>query len=155
MFSALPLRADLAQCSRHVSKVPKAEIHRHWRLRSATAGEVATGRFLQMRFLWAAIVSVCLWLCAIGSSQSPATNLEQLLKDRRVPGLSFAVISDGKIVETKSLGVRDTSTATPVDENTIFEAASLSKPVFAYAVLQLVDAGQLSLDTPLSTYVPN
>jgi CubicO group peptidase (beta-lactamase class C family) len=108
-----------------------------------------------MRFLWAAIVSVCIWLSAIGSSQSRAADFEQLLKDRQVPGLSFAVIHDGKIVETKALGVRDTSTAAPVDGNTIFEAASLSKPVFAYAVLQLVDAGQLSLDTPLSTYVPN
>jgi CubicO group peptidase (beta-lactamase class C family) len=108
-----------------------------------------------MRFRWAAIVSVCIWLAATGSSQSPAADLEQLLRDHRVPGISFAVIHDGKIVETNALGVRDTSTATPVDGNTIFEAASLSKPVFAYAVLQLVDAGQLSLDTPLSTYVPN
>jgi CubicO group peptidase (beta-lactamase class C family) len=67
----------------------------------------------------------------------------------------LAVIHAGKIVDTQALGVRDISTGTPVDENTIFEAASLSKPVFAYAVLQLVDDGKLSLDTPLSTYVPD
>jgi CubicO group peptidase (beta-lactamase class C family) len=108
-----------------------------------------------MRFLCAATASVCVWLYAIGSSQSYAADLEQLLKDGRVPGLSFAIIRDGKIVETKALGVRDASTAIPVDDNTIFEAASLSKPVFAYAVLQLVDAGVLSLDTPLSKYVPD
>jgi CubicO group peptidase (beta-lactamase class C family) len=108
-----------------------------------------------MRFLCAATASVCVWLCAIGSSQSYAADLEQLLKDGRVPGLSFAIIRDGKIVETKALGVRDASTAIPVDDNTIFEAASLSKPVFAYAVLQLVDAGVLSLDTPLSKYIPD
>ena len=47
------------------------------------------------------------------------------------------MIRDGKIAETKALGVRDISTGVAVDENTIFEAASLSKPVFAYAVLQL------------------
>jgi CubicO group peptidase (beta-lactamase class C family) len=108
-----------------------------------------------MRFLCAITASVCVWLYAIGSSQSYAADLEQLLKDGRVPGLSFAIIRDGKIVETKALGVRDASTAIPVDDNTIFEAASLSKPVFAYAVLQLVDARVLSLDTPLSKYVPD
>jgi CubicO group peptidase (beta-lactamase class C family) len=106
-----------------------------------------------MRCLWTIVVPVCIWLCAIGC-QSPAANLEQLLKEGRVPGLSFAIVRGGKIVEIKALGVRDTSTGTPVDGNTIFEAASLSKPVFAYVVLQLVDAGLLSLDTPLSMYVP-
>jgi CubicO group peptidase (beta-lactamase class C family) len=99
-----------------------------------------------MRLLWAAAVSLCVWLWAIAYSQSSATDdLEHLIKDGRVPGLSFAVIRDGKVMETKALGVRDTSTGIPVDETTIFEAASLSKPVFAYAVLQLVDAGVLSL----------
>ena len=108
-----------------------------------------------MRVLRIAAASVCVWLCAMAAGQGSTADLDQLLKDGRVPGLSFAVLRDGRIVETKALGLRDTSTGTPVDENTIFEAASLSKPVFAYAVLQLVDAGLLSLDTPLSTYVPN
>jgi CubicO group peptidase (beta-lactamase class C family) len=91
-----------------------------------------------MRFLWAAVVAACVWPCAIGFSQSPAAyDFEQLLKDHRVPGLSYAVIRDGKIVETKALGVRNTLTATAVDGDTIFEAASLTKPVFAYAVYSL------------------
>jgi CubicO group peptidase (beta-lactamase class C family) len=99
--------------------------------------------------------AVCVGLCALGSSQGPAADIEQLLENGRVPGLSFAVIRDGRIIETKAAGVRNTSTGIAVDGNTIFEAASLSKPVFTYAVLQLVDAGLLSLDSPLSLYVPN
>jgi CubicO group peptidase (beta-lactamase class C family) len=112
-----------------------------------------------MRFVaggsWATTISLCAWLCTIQPGSSQAADLEQLLKDGRVPGLAFAVIRDGKIVETKGVGVRDISTSAPVDQNTIFEAASLSKPVFAYAVLQLVDAGALSLDAPLAKYVPD
>jgi len=111
-----------------------------------------------MRFMsgvgWAATVFACccVWLSL---TQGQAADLESLLRDGRVPALTYAVIRDGKIIETRALGVRDTSTGIPVDENTIFEAASLSKPVFAYAVLQLVDAGVLSLDAPLSSYVPD
>jgi CubicO group peptidase (beta-lactamase class C family) len=112
-----------------------------------------------MRFLFgvnrAAIISLCLWLCAIGSNPGQAADLEQLLRDGRVPGLSYALIRDGQIVETKAAGVGDISTRAPIDADTVFEAASLSKPVFAYAVLQLVDAGVLSLDTPLSKYAPD
>lgn len=108
-----------------------------------------------MRILKTSVATVCLWLCTIWTCQGSAADLAQLLRDGQVPGLSFAVIRAGKVVETKGLGVRDIATGAPVDDNTIFEAASLSKPVFAYAVLQLVDDGMLSLDTPLSTYVPD
>src|SRR5215217_4699305 len=101
-----------------------------------------------------AVCAVCALQCTVGFGQSRAADLEQLLKDGRVPGLAFGVLRDGKISETSAVGVRDASTGVAVDENTIFEAASLSKPVFVYAVLQLVDAGVLSLDTPLAKYVP-
>ncbi|UDL89077.1 beta-lactamase family protein [Mesorhizobium sp. PAMC28654] len=104
-----------------------------------------------MRLLWVGAVSICFWLCSIG----PDGSLELFLKEGGVPGLSFAILRDGKIVKASAQGVRDASTGAPVDASTIFEAASLSKPVFAYAVLQLVDAGQLSLDDPLSRYVPD
>lgn len=108
-----------------------------------------------MRVLHAVAASLCVWLCAMGAGQAVAADFERLLKDGRVPGLSLAILRDGRIVEAKALGVRDTSSGAPVDGETIFEAASLSKPVFAYAVLQLIDAGLLSLDTPLSQHVPD
>jgi CubicO group peptidase (beta-lactamase class C family) len=104
---------------------------------------------------WITMISICAWLCAIGPGSVQAADLEQLLKDGRVPGLAYTLIRDGKVVETRGVGVRDTSTGVAVDQDTIFEAASLSKPVFAYAVLQLVDAGVLSLDAPLAKYVPD
>ncbi len=71
-----------------------------------------------------------------------------------VVGLSMAVIESGKTVSISNYGYRD-NTRQPVDDHTTFNAASLSKPLFAYAVLQLADAGQLALDMPLSTYLPD
>src|SRR6184192_2249052 len=71
-----------------------------------------------------------------------------------VPGLAMGIVRDGKIVGTTAEGVRNTASAVPVDDDTVFEAASLTKPVFAYAVLQLIDAGVLSLNDTLSAYVP-
>ena len=69
----------------------------------------------------------------------------RLMKDGDVPGLSMAIVRDGKILWHWAFGVRDAATGVPVADDTVFEAASLSKPVFAYAVLKLADAGQLPL----------
>ncbi len=80
-------------------------------------------------------------------------SLEQIMADGHVPGIAMAVIRNGEIVDVTTAGVRNATSKTPVDAQTIFEAASLSKPVFAYAVLQLVDKGVLSLDEPLSRHV--
>jgi CubicO group peptidase (beta-lactamase class C family) len=78
----------------------------------------------------------------------------RLMKDGDVPGLSLAVVRDGKIAYSRAFGVRDSSKDAPIDDDTIFEAASLSKPVFAYAVLKLADAGRLDLDAPLAKSLP-
>lgn len=71
-----------------------------------------------------------------------------------VPGLSIALIRDGEVFWHASFGVRDARTHEPVTDDTVFEAASLSKPVFAYAVMKLVDSGKLDLDRPLVKYLP-
>jgi CubicO group peptidase (beta-lactamase class C family) len=65
------------------------------------------------------------------------------------------LIRNGKLVWSGAFGVSNADTKKPVDVNTVFEAASLSKPVFAYAVLKLVDEGKLALDSPLNGYLGN
>jgi CubicO group peptidase (beta-lactamase class C family) len=92
-------------------------------------------------------------LAMIAATNGLAADLVQLVVDGRVPGLSLAIVRDGKLAGAVAVGVRNISSGAPVDDHTIFDAASLSKPVFAYGVLQLIDAGALSFETRLSTYV--
>ena len=82
-------------------------------------------------------------------------DIPMLLKESDVPGLSIALVRNGKLVWSKAFGIANTDTKKPVTNETVFEAASLSKPVFAYAVLKLVDEGKLNLDTPLNKYLGN
>ena len=82
------------------------------------------------------------------------TFVSKLLKETRTPGLSLAIIKNGEVTFNKGFGVKDTSTNEPVTTETTFEAASVSKTVFAYAVMKLVEEKVLDLDTPLSKYYP-
>ena len=72
----------------------------------------------------------------------------------KIPGISVAVIKDNKVIYHRGFGVRNIATREPVTDDTVFEAASMTKPLFAYIVLRLVDRGVLNLDTPLYTYLP-
>ncbi len=83
-----------------------------------------------------------------------ASAVKQLIDDAQVPGLSMAVVSDGQPTARITAGVRNSRDRIAVDPQTVFAAASLSKPLFAYGVLRLVDAGKLALDAPLSRHVP-
>jgi CubicO group peptidase (beta-lactamase class C family) len=82
-------------------------------------------------------------------------DLPVLLSEAAVPAMTGAVIREGRLDRLICGGIRSVQKHTYVDEDTVFEAASLSKPVFAYMVLQLVDRGQLSVDAPLDHYLPN
>jgi CubicO group peptidase (beta-lactamase class C family) len=76
---------------------------------------------------------------------------EKLIKEADIPGLSVATIIDGKISERPiPVGIRDMASKAPVTIDTVFEAASLSKPVFAYLMLLLVQQGRFELDKPFS-----
>jgi CubicO group peptidase (beta-lactamase class C family) len=74
--------------------------------------------------------------------------------DGDIPGLSITLVRDAKVAWSRGFGVKNVDTKEAVDETTVFEAASLSKPVFAYAVMKLFDSGKLDLDTPLTKYLP-
>src|SRR5579863_3808731 len=92
------------------------------------------------------------------SSEATAKQLEkdapELMKKFGVPGLEMALIRRGKTTWLHAFGVKDAKTGQLVTNDTTFEAASLSKPVFAYGVLKLVEQGKLGLDVPLTTYLP-
>ena len=80
--------------------------------------------------------------------------LPPLIKEARIPGLQIALIRDGKIAWHGNFGLKNTTTGESVTDETIFEAASFTKPVFAYYAMKLVEQGVLSLDKPLVSYVP-
>ncbi|HKP85161.1 MAG TPA: serine hydrolase [Blastocatellia bacterium] len=80
--------------------------------------------------------------------------IPRLMKEGEVPGLSIALIRNSEILWHRGFGVKNAETKEPAGNDTVFEAASLSKPVFAYAVLKLADSGKLDLDAPLAKYLP-
>jgi len=80
-------------------------------------------------------------------------NIPQIMEKAMIPGLSIAVIRDGELLWTKGFGVRNIETKEPVTDETVYEAASFSKPVYAYAAMKLVERGELDLDKPLIEYV--
>lgn len=91
------------------------------------------------------------------SDRDPAV-LARLADDWRaghgVPGLSAAVAAGDAVVWMQGFGLADVEQAVPVRPETVFRIASISKPITATAVMQLVERGLVSLDDPIQRYVP-
>lgn len=83
----------------------------------------------------------------------PVWNILERMEHYGVPGISIAVIQDFQIVWTKTYGVKDTETGEPVDEQTMFQAASISKTLNATAIMKMVEEGRVSLDEDVNTYL--
>ena len=82
------------------------------------------------------------------------TKVPQLMKEEHVPGLSMVLIRENRIVWKGTFGVRIAGKPEKVDDQTIFEAASMSKPLFTYRVLKLVEDGGFDLERPLDACLP-
>lgn len=76
----------------------------------------------------------------------PRFGLRERMEEWHVPGVSVAVIDSGRIVWARAWGARRAGGTEPVDTATLFQAASISKPVAALAALSLVEEGRLDLD---------
>jgi CubicO group peptidase (beta-lactamase class C family) len=82
-----------------------------------------------------------------------AVTLAEAMKRVGVPGLSVAVIKDFEVQWTRAYGTADVVTGAAVNADTLFQAASISKPVAAMAVLRAVQDGRLSLDEDVNRYL--
>lgn len=83
----------------------------------------------------------------------PVWTLQERMEHYRVPGISIAVAFDGEIAWAKAYGVLEKGSEDTVNAETLFQAASLSKPIAALAALSLVDQGRLGLDAPVGKYL--
>lgn len=75
--------------------------------------------------------------------------VQKAMTDTGAKGLAIAVIDEGKVRYVKAFGVRNAK-GDPLQTTTVMYGASLTKTVMAYATLQLVDAGKITLDTPIA-----
>jgi CubicO group peptidase (beta-lactamase class C family) len=80
--------------------------------------------------------------------------LPQVAAKYNIPGIVVAVIQKGRIAGIEAYGVREVQSHSAMTENTVFEAGTLSEPVFAYAVLELAAEGRLDLGAPVTQYFP-
>lgn len=79
--------------------------------------------------------------------------LEERMKECHTPAVSIAIIENFEISETYAYGLKRRATKENVTEDTLFQAGSISKPVFAVAVMRLVERGTLDIDTDISEYL--
>jgi CubicO group peptidase (beta-lactamase class C family) len=77
-----------------------------------------------------------------------------VMKRSGVPGIAIAVVRDGKTVYAKGFGVRKIGESQPIDADTVFQIASLSKSLAASVVAHQVGAGVLKWDTPVVAHLP-
>ena len=132
-----------------------------------------TNQFLRIAFL--ALTGAALLQAQTALAQSPATascpsallaepyaeasvNANRQAKEwiaRGIPGISLAVAVDGKIVYSEGFGYADLEQRVPVWPTTKFRIASISKPLTAVGLMELVQAGKVDLDAPVQKYVPS
>lgn len=82
------------------------------------------------------------------------SEIPRMMETTHVPGMSIAVIHDARILWRQGFGLMIAGSNQRVDNDTVFSVGSVSKTVFAYAVMKLCERGILNLDTPLTRYTP-
>jgi len=101
---------------------------------------------------------VCAYSVAAAGVNDPVKELDafitRALKEYQVPGAAVAVVRDSKVSLVKGYGVRDVTKTGSVDENTIFQLASVTKTLTATAAATVVEEGKLDWDKPIFNYLP-
>lgn len=110
-----------------------------------------------MRIVWLLAI-FCLAAGPVAAQTLPSSaaidaEARRVMAETGARGLAIAVIDEGRVVSTQSWGVRNAA-GDPLRTDTVMYSASLTKPVFAWMVMQMADEGRLDLDAPLSRLFP-
>jgi CubicO group peptidase (beta-lactamase class C family) len=81
-------------------------------------------------------------------------NIPLYMEEARMPGFSIAVVHDGETIYAEGFGLRDTQKVLPATPDTLYGVGSITKSFVAIAIMQLVEAGKISLDDPVSEHIP-
>src|SRR5258705_9958536 len=94
----------------------------------------------------------------VAKLQSAMPEIDRIFRvyatDRKIPGMIWGVVIDGQLAHVGSFGVRDRAAQAPITPDTAFRIASMTKSFTALAVLKLRDDGRLSLEDPVSRWIP-
>jgi len=132
-------------------------------------GSYSSSRYIKtIKYIYVLLAIITVFLCSCSKSNTKQTTVYQEIANyneiankkinaaiikHNTPGLSIIMTSNYKTIYNGDFGYTCNNKDDLINNNTIFEAGSLSKPVFAYGVLLLVKQGLLELDEPLSKYV--
>lgn len=101
------------------------------------------------------LIALLFVICTISVN---ADSLDEFVRSamsaRKIPGLSIAVVRDGKVIRESSYGFADLESRTPADRNSVYEIGSISKQFASEAIMLLVEDGKLRLDDPILQYLP-
>ena len=94
----------------------------------------------------------------VAKLQSAMPEIDRLFRAyatmNKIPGMIWGVVIDGQVAHLGSFGVRDRASQAPITPDTAFRIASMTKSFTALAVLKLRDDGRLSLEDPVSRWIP-
>lgn len=90
----------------------------------------------------------------ISAQNKEITNyVEKTIKERNIPGASVAVIKDSKVIFIQSFGFANIETNTTVNNESVFQLASLTKPFTALCIIKLVEQGKVDLNKSITNYI--
>ena len=106
-----------------------------------------------LRYYITLLFIVSLFAQSFGQAQKAEQDLQAIMKQLKVVGLSVAVVKKGEIIYSNSFGLKDIESNAPLTNQNIFRIASISKSFSATSIMQLAEAKKLSLDDDLSKLV--
>jgi CubicO group peptidase (beta-lactamase class C family) len=133
----------------HVLKVPKPIIYTYFYMMTRKLSLKSRSIML----LTAVTLLSCMSSAAFAQAEKAEAEITAMMKEMKAVGISVAVVKGEDIVYTHSFGLKNIEQNTPLSDNDIFRIASISKSFSATSIMQLRDAGKLSVDDDFSKLV--